>query len=287
MTAPPDRNDDTRERERAQASAPKPPPRPGRGKLVLAALVAAAALGAGLWAGGVLPPRPAPEAPAAPPEPAAEVAARLAAAPDYAPFFDTLAARFPADSTQLREAFATASPGDRAAATADRFVADALKHLRQTRGIVASKADAPAMARVFEAQGAMIAALRDADPRLCVDFVYGGATGAFMDFVERRRPLFAAVAKANLDAILDGADRKIERDAPTDEDFAALEAALRGKGMGDPEIAALLDGKTPDPPLPDAQMCAAGKTYLQTLATLPEETRLRIYALAVELMARS
>jgi hypothetical protein len=34
-------------------------------------------------------------------------------------------------------------------------------------------------------------------------------------------------------------------------------------------------------------MCAAGQTYLEVLATLPEVARMRIYALAVQLMANS
>ena len=48
---------------------------------------------------------------------------------------------------------------------------------------------------------------------------------------------------------------------------------------------AILDGKTPDPPIADDRMCTVGQIYLKTLATLPEPERLRIYGLAVELMA--
>ena len=262
-----------------------PEPAPGRRsaarKALLAALAATLGLGAALWFGGVLP-RPAPPAP---PDPATLVA-RMLATPDYAPFFETLAARFPAESAQLKDSFAARAAAD-PAATADRFVADALKTLRETRGVVAAKADAPAMAGVFEAQGAMIAALRAADAKLCVDFVYGGASDAFMAFASANRAPFAAVARANLDAILDGAQKKIERERPTDEDFAALEAALRAKGMGDAEIAALLDGKTPDPPLPDERMCEAAGAYVAAMLALPDPARARMMALAIELMARS
>jgi hypothetical protein len=264
-----------------QAPDPAPPRRPGA-RYGLLALAATLALGAALWFGGVLP-RPAPPAP---PDPATLVAERLAT-PEYASFFETLAARFPAESAQLKESFAARAAADPAAAGPDRFVANALKNLRETRGVVAAKADAPAMARVFEAQGAMIAALRAADAKLCVDFVYGGASDAFMAFASANRAPFAAVARANLDAILDGAQKKIERERPTDEDFAALEAALRAKGMGDAEIAALLDGKTPDPPLPDERMCEAAGAYVAAMLALPEPARARIMALAIELMARS
>ena len=108
-----------------------------------------------------------------------------------------------------------------------------------------------------------------------------------MAFAAGHRPLFAEVASANLDAILDGGEKKIARDEPTDEDFATLEKALRDKGLGDPEIGALLDGKTPDPPLPDAAMCDAARAYVAALLALPEPTRSRVMALAIELMARS
>ena len=54
-----------------------------------------------------------------------------------------------------------------------------------------------------------------------------------------------------------------------------------------PIIEALLDGRSPEPAVEDARMCAAGRIYLETLRELPEEIRMRIYALAVELMARS
>lgn len=258
-------------------------PSRGRAGWIAAAVVALLAVGGGaLWY--ALDARKAPPAATAP---ADLVAARLAEATDYAPFFDAIAARLPADSAQLREGFVQRAQSEPAAATADRFVADALKALRETRGVAAARADAPAMSRVFAAQGAMLAALGEADARLCVDFVYGGATDALMSFAAGHRPIFAAVARANLDAILDGGDKKIEREEPTDADFAALEKLLRDKGLGDPEIGALLDGKTPDPPLADARMCEAARLYVEALQALPEPTKSRLMALAIELMARS
>jgi hypothetical protein len=266
---------------------------------MLAALAIAAMVGGGLWwsdrlAHRAVPPARLPSGPAEiGPPPGEEIDARkhvgdlLGQAPAYTPFFDALVAKFPADAANLREAFAERVVTDRASANPDRFLADALKALRQTRGVVAAKADDAALGRVFSAQSTMLAALREADPKLCVDFLYGGATDAFLDFVAPRRPLFAELAQANLAAILDGAEKKIEREAPNDDDFNALEQALRAAGLGDVEIAALLDGKAPDPPLPDERMCDAGRAYLKAIQALPEPARSRLQALAVEVMSRS
>ena len=284
---------------RADASAARGLSSRARANLI-AGLVAALVIGGVVWWQDLFMRRHAPPAPSPPAGPAemapppgeqgearALVDQRLAAATDYAPFLDALAQRFPADSAQIRDAFTTRAIADKAAATPDRFVADALKALRETRGVIAAKAETPAMARVFEAQGAMLAALGKDDPKLCVDFVYGGATEAFMAFSASHRGLLAGVAQAGLDAILDGADKKIERDAPSDEDFAALEKALRDKGLGDAEVATLLDGKTAEPPLADARMCEAARAYVEAVLELPEPARSRVLALAIELMARS
>jgi hypothetical protein len=269
----------------------------GRRATVIAALavVAVAAVLAGVLSRhGSVTPGPPPSAPADAPPPAdrraearALVEARLRQATDYAPFFQTLDARLPADAAQIRDGFVEKALSDQASATPDRLVADALKSLRETRGVVAAKADAPAMTRVFEAQGAMLSALRESDAKLCVDFAYGGATDALMAFSIAHRLLFADLAKANLDAILDGAEKKLEREPATDDDFAALEKALRDKDLGDVEVAALLDGKTPDPPLSDERMCDAARLYVGAVLALPEPARSRVLSLAIELMARS
>lgn len=257
-----------------KAAGEPPPPRRPRWPGAALALVLLLALGIALAVAAIWRAR----APVAGPQaPAAALPA------DYAPFFDALAARFPAESQQIRENFTPADP----ISAPDAYLAAALKHLRQTRGVVAAQADAAAMTGVFEAQAAMIAALRGVDAKLCVDFVYGGATDAFMAFVATRRPLFAALARASLDAVLDGAAKRHARDAPGDEDFAMLESSLRAKGMGDAEIAALLDGKTPDPPLPDERMCEAAQAYVAAALALPEPARSRVLSLAIELMARS
>lgn len=293
-TQPDPRRPGASDRDVGPGPAAKPA---GSGRAGVVAILGAAAIVAALawWQGAftkrVESPPEKPVETAAPLDDAATARAlverRLAEANDYAPFFAALASRFPADSAQIRDNLAAAALADKAAATPDRFVAVALKSLRETRGVVAAKADTPAMTRVFEAQAAMLAALRQADPKLCVDFVYGGATDAFMEFSGAHRALFAAVAQAALDAIVDGGEKKIERDAPDDEDFALLEKALRDKGYGDPEIAVLLDGKTPDPPLADERMCDAARAYVEAVLAMPEPARSRVLSLAIELMARS
>jgi hypothetical protein len=66
-----------------------------------------------------------------------------------------------------------------------------------------------------------------------------------------------------------------------------LAAALKAQNLSDNQVAALLDGKTFDPPLPDTALCDAGRAYLHVLKALPDELRLRIYALSAQLLARS
>lgn len=91
---------------------------------------------------------------------------------------------------------------------------------------------------------------------------------------------------AGIEAIYDGEVKQVERPAPAEADFDVFEKALRGKGLDTPEIEMLLDGKPSDPPIDDAKLCRAGQIYLETLAAMPEQSRLRIYGFAVELMAR-
>jgi hypothetical protein len=216
------------------------------------------------------------------------IEAELAAAPEYAGFFDRLKTSFPAEY----EAF-LAKASQRSAAAggemrrADFLMIDAVRALRLSHGVLAAKAGQPALDHVFEMQLAMLRALAEKNQGLCVDFLYGGANGDFLEFSAANRGLVAAMASAGLDAIRDGQINKVGREEPTAEDFQTLEQALRAKGLDTLEIEALLDGKTPDPPLDDARLCRAGAIYLETLAAMPEPLRMRIYGFAVELMARS
>ena len=60
---------------------------------------------------------------------------------------------------------------------------------------------------------------------------------------------------------------------------------MLAKGVDKAGVSLLLDGKTPDPPLSDAQQCQNGVTYLDAMKALPDLQRYRLYALALEVMA--
>jgi hypothetical protein len=212
---------------------------------------------------------------------------KLKTAPEYAAFFDRLKTVFPSEYESFLAAFAQRSAASGEIASADLLIAEAARSLRLSRGILAAKAGRHALEHIFELHFAMLRALAAKDPRLCVNFLYGDESPGFFEFSAQNRGLVAAMAIAGIDAIHDGEIKRIERSAPTGTDFDALEKALRAKGLDTPEIEALLDGKAGDPPIGDAKMCRAGQVYLETLAAMPESTRLRIYGLAVELMARS
>ena len=219
--------------------------------------------------------------------PGALLEEKLKTAPEYAAFFDRLKTVFPSEYEFFLAAFAQRFAANGEIASADLLMAEAARSLRLSRGILAAKAGGPALEHIFELHFAMLRALAAKDPRLCVNFLYGGESSGFFEFSAQNRGLVAAMAIAGIDAIHDGEIKRIERPAPTGTDFDALEKALRAKGLDTPEIEALLDGKASDPPIGDAKMCRAGQVYLETLAAMPESTRLRIYGLAVELMARS
>ena len=233
------------------------------------------------------PAAPAPTGP--PPEILAArraVEQKIAEAPEVARFFDRLRLALPGEYEIAIGALARRRIGG-GDDTADYYLSEAVKSLRQSRGALAAKADAPALSKVFAQQLAVLNALSTRDAKACVDFLYGGASEAFFKFSADNRALVSDLAIAGLDAIVDGKQKNISRGAPNEADFQQFEAALKKAGLAPIEIDALLDGKTPDPPLPDARMCAAGQTYLQTLAALPDPARMRIYALAIDLMARS
>jgi len=210
----------------------------------------------------------------------------IANAPEIARFFDRLRLALPSDYESAVAALAARRSGG-ATDSADYDLSQAVKTLRQSRGALAAKADGKALSRVFDAQLAVLKALGAANSRLCVDFLYGGASEAFLKFSADNRGLVSDLAVAGLDAILDGKEKNISRTTPTESDFQMFETSLRQNGVGTAEIGALLDGKTPDPPISDDRMCAAGKTYLETLQQMPDDVRGRIQALAVDLMARS
>lgn len=206
---------------------------------------------------------------------------------DYAGFLERVKTAFPAEYEGFltRAAEHAAIAGD--APSADALMIAAARDLRSSHGVLAAKAEGPALDHYFEAKRAMLDALAAKNQALCVDFLYGGGNGDFASFSRDHRGLLAAMANAGLDAISDGQTRRVEREAPNDADFHSLENALRAQGVSNAAIGALLDGKAPNPPLDDSEMCQAGQIFLQTLAALPDAARWRIYGFAVELMAHS
>jgi hypothetical protein len=212
---------------------------------------------------------------------------RLTAAPEYAAFFDRLKSTFPHEYESFLGGISKRLATTGETRSADFLMAEAVRSLRLSRGILAAKAGNPALEHIFELQSSMLRALAAKDPHLCVDFLNGDESSGFFEFSAQNRGLVAAMGIAGIDAIQDGEVKKVERPPPAGTDFDALEKALRARGLDTPEIEALLDGKASDPPIADAKMCRAGQIYLETLAAMPEPTRLRIYGFAVELMARS
>ncbi len=212
---------------------------------------------------------------------------RLRLAPEYAPFFTRLRSVFPKDYARAMQAFASRTVETSKLDEPDVYLVEAVRIVRRSHGVLASRADVADIDRVFQMQARVMSGLSDMDPRLCVDFLYGNAGPAFFTFAARNRALMAEMAQAGLEAIVSGRGRKLERAAPSDGDFAALEKALQGRDLGRIEIEALLDGKTPEPPLPDGALCKAGLAYLDALRAMPEDARMRLYSLAVELLARS
>jgi hypothetical protein len=216
-----------------------------------------------------------------------KITAQIDEAPDYARFFDRMKRVLPTEYDAVLDKFAKQSLAGDDISNVDSLVSEAVRDVRLSNGILAAKADGPALAHIFDMQLQMMQALAAKDPRLCVDFLYGGASQAFFEFSAQNRRLVSDMAIAGLDAIDNGRANQIERPPPSDADFSELETAMKAQGLNPPEIAAILDGKTPDPPIADERMCTVGQIYLKTLAALPEPERLRIYGLAVELMARS
>lgn len=232
-----------------------------------------------------LPARPAPPANALARERAA-IVSQLGEAQDYSEFARKYAANYPADWSAMIDRLAQRRVSGGNSDGPDAWFAEALRDLRRTRGITAARASPIALSRIIETQSATLAALSVLDHRLCVDFLLGQSSRGFFEFAARHPGLMARMAAAAIDAIADGQSSNIARTPPSDNDFELLESALVTNGLNRTEVEALLDGRHPDPPIPDARLCEAGIIYLDTLKQMPDETRLRLYALAVELMAK-
>ena len=216
-----------------------------------------------------------------------DVAATLQDAQDYAPYLLSLNAAFPNDYSRLMAKFATRRALAGGPESADLYVTYAISSLNQTHGTLAAKASAQGLDAVFAAKARLTEALAASDPRLCVDFIYDNPSPGYYDFAAKHRQLVAAMAQAELAAIIDGQRSKIERAAPSEADLQQFEAALLKAGLSRADIEAFVDGKNPESPLPDSKLCEAGRLYYEALKKLDEPVRLRIYGRAMELMAKS
>ncbi len=258
-----------------------------------AAAVVAICLGVGLIMMALSPPRPGGGPLAALSTPIDKGTARqmvetaIAQTPEYARYFARLRETFTQDYEATLAEFATRLSDTKLEQSVDYYLSEAVRRLRQSHGGLAAKADPEAMGKVFAKQLEVLQAVAREDKKMCVAFLYGATNLDFQRFAAAQRPLVAEMAIANLDAMANGQAKNVARAQPNEADFKTLETALAARGLGKPEIDALLDGKMPDPPLDDAKMCAAGQTYLEVLRTLPEASRTRIYGLALELMAKS
>src|SRR5947209_1353076 len=158
---------------------------------------------------GVSEPEPAAVAPVNPAPPEARAAARkliearVAQVPQYQRFFDRLRLTLPSQYEATLNGFADRLVATGKEQSVDTYLSEAVRDLRQSRGALAAKADGPPLARIFDVQLAMLDALSNTDQRLCVDFLYGGASEAFYQFSARNRQLASEMAIAGLHAILD------------------------------------------------------------------------------------
>lgn len=208
---------------------------------------------------------------------------RIGEVPEFAGFYGRLRTHFPRQYGAILDRLGR----DAAVPSADAAIWDALRDIEQSDGILAAQAGPAALDRFFDARSALLGGIAPLDPRRCVDFLYGLTDASIATFTAAHRGLVATLADRTLDAIADGRSRHRDRTAPTDADFDALSSGLASFGLTPGEIGLLIDGTTPDPPLPDGRVCDIGRTYLDVLHGMPADARGRIYGFAAELLSRS
>ncbi len=211
----------------------------------------------------------------------------LRQAPELSHAFDALRTQFPAiaDHTLASAAARLSQTGE--TTSPDDLLAAATRDLRQTSGVLAAAAGPLALSAMFDTKAAILANLAQGNQRVCADFLYGAVSPEYADFAAGHRALEAQAALASITATAEGRKLRMDRGAPSPSDFKQVEDGLSAKGLSADEIAALLDGKSLDPPLSDDRLCANARTYLDVLKSLPDDARLRIYGLTAELLARS
>ena len=212
---------------------------------------------------------------------------RMKDVPQFGSFYDALAAAYPrlydgivgANAARLAEAGVLGS--------AETLFWDALRTLQQAQGIMAAKAGPEVLTSFFDARLALLDALAPVDPKLCADFLYGTTDASIDAFSATHRDLVASLAIKELAAVEAGHTRPSDADKPTPADIDLVASRMADRRLSPDEIAVLIDGKSADPPIPDARLCEMGRVYLSVLGALPPDVRQRVYGFAAELLARS
>ena len=208
---------------------------------------------------------------------------RVGEVPEFTSFYARLKADFPRDYSAILDHLGR----DGTVPPAGAAIWTALRDLQQSKGVLAAQAGPAALDRFFDARSAVLDGLAPLDAHQCADFLYGMTDASTADFTAAHRGLVATLADRTLDAIADGRSHPVDRTAPTEADLDALSTGLASSGLTPAEVGLLIDGTTPDPPLPDKRICEIGRTYLDVLHGLPKDARQRIYGLAAQLLARS
>lgn len=220
------------------------------------------------------------------PDARAQVIAGFQRLASFRPYYDDLATALPEEYVRIVDAVAK-QDGHGAAASDDANMALAMRYVRENYGALAGHAQGADLDRILKAQQAILKAMGDTDPGLCVSFFYGGGSPGFADFSATHRALIAELAQANLAAIIAGKSNKEKFAEPSDADVQLLDDALVVAKVSPAAIDLLLDNKNPDPPLSDAQMCRAGQDYLSALLGLSSPVRWRLMSRSLILAARS
>ncbi|MBV1702036.1 MAG: hypothetical protein KGQ46_09475 [Hyphomicrobiales bacterium] len=216
----------------------------------------------------------------------AQVIASFQKLASFRPYYDNLATALPDEYARVVNA--VAKQEDKSPATSDDAnMALAMRYVRENYGALAGHAQGADLDRILKAQQAILNAMGDSDPGLCVSFFYGGGSPGFADFSAKHRDLIAELAQANLAAIIAGKANKTKIADPSDADVQMLDDALVVAKVSPAAIDLLLDNKSPDPPLSDAQMCRAGQDYLSALLGLSSSVRWRLMSRSLILAARS
>ena len=215
------------------------------------------------------------------------VLTRMKDVPDFAAFYDALAAAYPRLYDGIVDANARRLAEAGVLGSAETLFWDALRMLQQSQGIMAARAGPELLTAFFDARLALLDALAPADPKLCADFLYGTTDASIDAFSATHHAIVASLAIRELAAIQAGHARSGDAAKPTSADIDLIASGMAERRLTPDEIAVLIDGKSADPPIPDARLCEMGRVYLSVLGSLPADVRQRVYGFAAELLARS